>query len=172
VCDRWAVTTPEIRPADVLPEEVLQRFLHLSYHDWLPPEVTRPPLEAFVASEPAVPRWCAGWGRRGDHAIAAWLDDRIVGLAWCRLLTAGDAGYSFVSPEIPCLAIAVDAAARGRGLGGLLLDALSARLPALGFGALTLAVEADNPARRLYARHGFAEEAEEGGYVRMRAVYG
>lgn len=153
-----------------LAEPLLQRFLWLSYVDWQPADVLRPALEAFVAAEPAVPRWCAGWGRRGDHAALAVLDGEPAGLAWCRLLTADDSGHSFVSEEIPCLAIAVDAVARGRGLGGQLLDALAGRLAERGYEALTLAVEEGNPARRLYARRGFTEELAANGYVRMRRV--
>lgn len=163
-----AVTAPCVALDPPLPEPLLQRFLHLSYVDWQPPEVERPALAAFVTTEPAVPRWCSGWGRSGDHAALATIDGEPVGLAWCRLLTADDSGHSFVSEEIPCLAIAVAPAARGAGIGGAMLDALAGHLAERGYRALTLAVEPENPARRLYARRGFVEEIEAGGYVRMR----
>jgi ribosomal protein S18 acetylase RimI-like enzyme len=162
------MTTPEIALDPPLDEALLQRFLHLSYVDWQPPEVERPAFDHFVATEPAVPRWCAGWGRPGDHAALATIGGAPAGLAWCRLLTADDSGHSFVSERIPCLAIAVEPAARGTGVGGALLDALAVCLAERGYAALTLAVELENRARRLYGRHGFVEEAEAGGYLRMR----
>lgn len=56
--------------------------------------------------------------------------------------------------------------ARGQGIGGALL----ARLVALADGAglsMSLAVEPDNPARRLYERHGFVAGDTSGFYLRM-----
>lgn len=52
--------------------------------------------------------------------------------------------------------LAVSAAARGQGVGGLLLDACARRARTLGLARMGLLVERDNPAARLYARHGFA----------------
>jgi GNAT superfamily N-acetyltransferase len=154
-----------------LDEAVLVHLLHVSYFGWLPPDAPRPSLDEFRRDEPAVPRWTAGWGRTGDAAVAAYRGDRVVGLAWCRLLRADDAGNSFVAEDIPCLAIAVEPDARGCGVGGQLLDRLVRVLQQSGQRALTLAVELDNPARRLYPRHGFVPEAEVSGYVRMRATW-
>lgn len=154
-----------------LAERVLQRFLHLSYTDWQPPDVARPALDVFCATEPAVPRWCAGWGRHGDHAALALVGGERAGLAWCRLLTAEDSGHSFVSTSIPCLAIAVEPAARGQGLGRMLLDALAGHLAERGYEALTLAVELENPALRLYERARFRPEHEADGYLRMRRIF-
>jgi ribosomal protein S18 acetylase RimI-like enzyme len=91
-----------------------------------------------------------------------------LGLAWCRRLRSDDAGNSFVAEDIPCLAIAVRADARGVGIGTELLRRLIARLTDAGCAALTLAVEVDNPARRLYPRVGFVPDVELNGYVRMR----
>jgi ribosomal protein S18 acetylase RimI-like enzyme len=39
-------------------------------------------------------------------------------------------------------------------------------------GAVTLAVEVDNPAARLYLRHGFQHDVEINRYYRMRAELG
>ncbi|MBB5233499.1 GNAT family N-acetyltransferase [Deinococcus budaensis] len=51
--------------------------------------------------------------------------------------------------------LAVAPPARGRGLGGRLLEAGVARAVALGLPRVGLLVEDGNPAARLYARHGF-----------------
>jgi GNAT superfamily N-acetyltransferase len=150
----------------------LERMLYVSYFDWQPAGADRPDLDVFVRQDPAVPRWAHGWGRAGDEAVQASMDGRPVGLAWCRLLRADDAGNSFVAADIPCLAIAVEVAARGCGVGGGLLDRLVALLRQKGYPALTLAVEVDNPARRLYPRHGFVPDGERNGYVRMRVDLG
>jgi len=50
----------------------------------------------------------------------------------------------------------VDREARGRGVGGALLDALEARARAIGYHKMVLAAFATNvPGTRLYERHGF-----------------
>lgn len=63
--------------------------------------------------------------------------------------------------------ISIVPAERGRGLGTALLEWLAAWADREGR-AVTLHVEANNPARRLYARHGFLDDGEEGPYVKMR----
>ncbi len=52
---------------------------------------------------------------------------------------------------------------RGRGVGGALLDALVDAARDAGSVALSLSVEPDNPARRLYERLGFHRVGEVGG---------
>lgn len=53
--------------------------------------------------------------------------------------------------------LAVVAEARGRGLGGLLLDACARHAAELGLPRVGLLVEAGSPALRLYQRHSFRE---------------
>jgi ribosomal protein S18 acetylase RimI-like enzyme len=148
--------------------QLLARMLYLSYFDWRADDAATPAFEEFVREDPVVARWTSGWGRAGDEAVLASIAGEPAGLAWCRRLRADDSGNSFVSEDIPCLAIAVERSARGHGIGGRLLDLLAERVAASGTAAITLAVEADNPARRLYPRHGFVPELEGNGYVRMR----
>ena len=63
--------------------------------------------------------------------------------------------------------VALLPAARGRGLGGALLNALCAEGR-----PITLSVVADNPARRLYVRSGFEAVDTAPPYVRMLFVPG
>ena len=56
---------------------------------------------------------------------------------------------------------------RNSGIGARLLDALVARARALGYECIALAVENENPAVRLYERHGFVRDREFEPYVRM-----
>ena len=69
------------------------------------------------------------------------------------------------------MTIGVDAAFRGRGIGGALLVALAELAKAEGFRQLSLSVETTNPALRLYKRVGFRPiGADEGGSVTMIRV--
>lgn len=60
-----------------------------------------------------------------------------------------------MNAETPELTIAVRQDLRGRGIGGALLDELIAAARKAGLPALSLSVEPDNPALRLYERAAF-----------------
>jgi ribosomal protein S18 acetylase RimI-like enzyme len=125
------------------------------------PDGPRPPrLKAL--GEPALARYVEGWGRPGDAGIVANAESgEPIGAAWYRLFPPDDAGFGFVDGRTPELSLAVVAKARARGVGTGLLAALLDRARADGFPALSLSVEPDNPARRLYERYGFVRVGGE-----------
>ena len=130
------------------------------------PDAERYPNE-FLLAHPEVTRYHDGWGRGGDVALVAEDDGRLVGCVWWRLFTEGDHGEGFVDEHTPELAIAVVADRRGEGIGVRLLDAAVERARSDGYARLSLSVDADNPARRLYAREGWIEHEPEDGLGRM-----
>lgn len=67
----------------------------------------------------------------------------------------GRRGYGNIDPYTPELAIAVLPEFRGRGVGAALLNALFDRLAGQNYSRLSLSVQKDNPAFRLYRRVGF-----------------
>jgi len=107
-----------------------------------------------VLARPELAHYVTGWPRPGDMGMVAE-DGPPVGAAWLRLLPEQDPGYGFVDDETPELSIGVVPRHRGRGIGSLLLEALIEAARAQRYPALSLSVEPDNPARRLYERHGF-----------------
>jgi ribosomal protein S18 acetylase RimI-like enzyme len=119
----------------------------------------RPSVDDMLA-ERSNARYVDGWGRAGDVALAALdRDDTPIGAAWYRHFPADDAGYGFVSAEIPELSIGVDCDHRDRGVGSLLLGSLLQRARARDERAMSLSVDRENPARELYRRFGFEERA-------------
>jgi ribosomal protein S18 acetylase RimI-like enzyme len=103
-------------------------------------------------------RYLDGWGRPGDAAVVALAaDGQRLGAAWYRLFPAEEPGWGFVAPDVPELGIGVVAEARGRGVGSALLDALLALAREQGYRAVSLSVDRQNPARRLYERKGFRD---------------
>jgi ribosomal protein S18 acetylase RimI-like enzyme len=110
---------------------------------------------------PYLAKFLRGWGRPGDLGVIA-LDraqERPVGAAWVRHLVGAEKGYPAVDDAYPELAIAVLPERVGQGLGGALLGRLLA-LARPRYPGVVLSVRADNPARRLYERHGFAVSGE------------
>jgi ribosomal protein S18 acetylase RimI-like enzyme len=115
----------------------------------------RPALDELL-ERPDLRRYVEDWGRIGDTAIVAL--DRLnepVGAAWYRQFTADAPGHGFVAPDVPELSIAVYPECRGQHVGSLLLGTIVSRARSAGYRSMSLSVAAENPARRLYARHGF-----------------
>jgi GNAT superfamily N-acetyltransferase len=106
---------------------------------------------------PHVRRYLDGWGRPGDAAVIAVVDGRRLGAAWYRLFPAEDPGWGFVAADVPELGIGVVTEARGAGIGSALLDALMTLARKQGYRAVSLSVDRQNPARRLYERKGFRD---------------
>jgi len=102
------------------------------------------------------------WGRAGDSAFIAEAAAGIAGVAWYRFWTREDHSYGFVDESIPELGIGVHHPYRGRGIGKALLVRLLEHARQQGIGAVSLSVERDNPALRLYSRLGFVVVGDVG----------
>ncbi|HSI98437.1 MAG TPA: GNAT family N-acetyltransferase [Gaiellaceae bacterium] len=130
------------------------------------PDRELPPYETLI-DHPELVRYHRGWGRHGDAGVAVEHDREVVGVAFYRLFTEDDRGHGYVDPETPELGIAVAEAYRGAGIGTRLMDELAACARASGIGRLSLSVDVENPARRLYERLGYREISRGGTSVRM-----
>lgn len=105
------------------------------------------------------------WGRPGDAALIAESAETptgIAGAAWYRFWSREDHSYGFVDESIPELGIGVHHVYRGRCIGSALLVRLLEQARQQGIGAVSLSVERDNPALRLYRRLGFVVVGEVG----------
>jgi len=142
-------------PAD---EPLLLEMLWLAFH-WR--------HEATAADrwpDPEAPRrYVEGFGRPGDAGVVAEHEGTLAGATWYRLLPASDRGYGYVGDDVPELTLAVAAGYRRRGVASALLERLVGEAEAGGFASISLSVEPDNPALRLYRRHGFVRAGEVGG---------
>ena len=141
---------------------------------------------AFMPTIAGARRFMAdAWRRAGmDEFVVAVDGGEVVGFAWCSEhgvsiregALAAIAGWGLAGPirlvlrgwprqlvELPTPAgpslveLQVHPTRRGRGVGALLLGRV---IDDVGGEALSLTTRSDNPARRLYERHGFAVTAE------------
>jgi ribosomal protein S18 acetylase RimI-like enzyme len=149
-----------IRPARPDDEPFLTAMLELACN-WRDPEPGR--MRDAVEA-----RYARGFGRSGDLGVIAESDSAPAGAAWCRLLSGADRGYGYVADDIPEPALAVSPGHRGAGLGSRLIDALKRAAAQAGYRTLSLSVEPDNAARRIYERAGFTRCGTEGGSWTMR----
>src|SRR5262245_9735949 len=123
--------------------------------DWRP-DVELPPRE-WVLAHPQVAPFHTAWGRDGDVGVVAEEDGAPCGLAWYRFFTEQEHGEGFVDPATPEVAVAVVDGMRGQGIGGALMLAIHERAREAGVERLSLSVDPDNPAKRLYVRLGYVD---------------
>lgn len=139
--------------------------------DWRTDAHVRSALDVLASPETA--RYVSGWPQAGDGGVVAELVGLgPVGACWWRYLPVDDPGYGFVRVEIPEVTVGVIAKQRGAGVGDALLRRLisladQARLP-----GLSLSVEPENYAIRLYERLGFMPVGTNGGSVTMLLTLG
>ena len=119
-----------------------------------------------VMGRPELAHYVTDWPRRGDLGVIAE-KERPVGAAWLRVFSEDDPGYGFVDDQTPELSMGVVPQWRGHGLGADLLGAVIADAADAGLAAISLSVERDNYAARLYERFGFRRVSEAGGSFTM-----
>lgn len=155
---------PTVRPAEARDADFLTEML-VAAAFWRPERPSGTVTE--VLSQPELAHYVAGWPRPGDLGVIAMDGEQPVGAAWVRLLPESDPGYGFVDAATPELSMGVVQAWRGRGVGSRLLEQLVAAAREQGLASLSLSVEPDNYALRLYERVGFQQVGQISGSVTM-----
>jgi ribosomal protein S18 acetylase RimI-like enzyme len=153
-----------IRPLTEADADCLWEMLYQAVY--VPQGAEPPPRK--VVREPGMAHYAADWGRAGDLGyLAVDASGHTVGAAWLRLLVGPDRGYGTIDDTTPELAVAVMPIWRGQGIGTRLLIALlgAARES---YDAVSLSVQADNSALKLYQRLGFVVVEDGGAWFTMR----
>lgn len=99
-------------------------------------------------------------GSPHDRAFVAEAEGKIVGAAWARIMK----DYGHMDDQTPSLAISLYKEYRGMGIGTALLKNLMMDLKAASYERVSLSVQKDNYAVKMYEKAGFtvcAEKKEE-----------
>ncbi len=142
-------TIRELKPFEF---ECLVDFL---YNAIFVPEGCEPPPRSIVDT-PALQVYVADFGKPEDYGLVAEVDSKRIGAIWARIMN----DYGHIDDATPSLALSVNKAFRGKGVGTALLKSLLGLLDEKGYEKVSLSVQRNNPAHRLYARLGFEVVAE------------
>ena len=153
-----------LRPATDADVEAIQQIVYEAI-SWNA-SAEFPPLETII-DHPELIRYHGGWGRPGDAGVLADAGGEVVAGAFYRLFTEADHGQGYIDADTPEVAVAVWGAPKGKGVGSTLLDALHEMARNAGFAKVSLAVDSDNPAMRLYERQGYVGESVDEGDTLM-----
>jgi GNAT superfamily N-acetyltransferase len=153
-----------VRQAEAQDIPFLLRVLAIAA-DWQPGVEPRTVVDVLAASDLA--HYVPDLGAR-DRGLVIQDEERDdVGAAWWRFFGAADPGYGFVARDVPEVTIGLLPTSRGRGLGSRLLGELIALGRIEGLPALSLSVETENFAARLYRNLGFVQVDTNGGSATM-----
>lgn len=120
------------------------------------PEGVEPPHRDIIKL-PELQVYVEGFGTRdADIAYVAEVSGRIVGAVWVRIMD----DYGHIDDTVPSLAISLYKEFRSCGIGTALMSAMLGQLKARGYGKVSLSVQKQNYAVRLYRKFGFVTISE------------
>ncbi len=149
-----------IRP--ILPEEVqaLDDFL---YEAIFVPQGIDPPPRSIIENDD-LQVYVRDFGDSPhDHCLVAESEGKIVGAVWARMMH----DYGHIDNQTPSLAISLFKEYRGQGIGTQLLRQMMDLLSQKGYGQVSLSVQKENYALRMYQKAGFDVVADRGEEVLM-----
>ena len=142
---------------NIHPQEipVLDDFLYEAI--FIPQGVEPPPRSIIEQDDLQV--YVRGFGDDPhDHCLVAEVDGKIAGAVWVRIMD----DYGHVDDQTPSLAISLYPEYRGQGIGTQLLNQMLDMLRQKGYPQVSLSVQKENYALRMYQKAGFETVEERG----------
>lgn len=129
---------------------MLEEFLYQAI--WVPEGFEGEVPRSIVRDDPKCRAAFEGFGALpDDRALVAEADGEVVGVCWVRTTDE----YGHIDDATPSFSISLYPEHRGRGIGTALMRRMLAKLEAAGYARVSLSVQKENPALRLYKRLGF-----------------
>ena len=127
---------------------LLNDFLYEAIY--VPSGIEPPPKTVIYFPELQV--YVADFGKKEhDIALVAEVNQKIIGAVWVRIMN----DYGHIDNTTPSLAMSVFKEYRGLGVGTALLEELIAILKSKGYARISLSVQKDNYAVKMYQKVGF-----------------
>lgn len=147
---------------NIQPQEipVLDDFLYEAI--FIPQGVVPPPRSIIEQDDLQV--YVRGFGDDPhDHCLVAEVDGKIAGAVWVRIMD----DYGHVDDQTPSLAISLYPEYRGQGIGTQLLNQMLDMLRQKGYPQVSLSVQKENYALRMYQKASFETVEDRGEEVLM-----
>lgn len=120
------------------------------------PDGMEPPPKSVI-NFPELQEYIVDFGKRKhDKALVAEVQGNVVGAIWARIMN----DYGHIDYDTPSLAMSVYQKYRGSGIGTSLLSHLLSAERSAGYSKLSLSVQKDNYAVKMYEKMGFTIVAE------------
>lgn len=135
---------------------LLEDFLYEAV--FIPDGAALPPRS--IIRSPELQIYIKDFGRhKDDMGFIAETDGRAAGAVWTRIMN----DYGHIDDGVPSLAIALYAEYRKMGIGTALLEAMLAELGKSGYERVSLSVQKENYAVKMYVNAGFRVFKDSGG---------
>ena len=166
-CGGESVKEYNIRKMKTDEVELLEEFLYQAIFQ----RDKESPIPRDVLEQPELRVFIDEFGQPDDHCLVVEMNGCVVGAIWARVLPVSAGAYGCVDDETPFLAISLLEQYRGKGTGSRLLNEMISLLREKGYSRVSLAVQKDNYALRMYEKAGFVtidENNEE--YIMVRQL--
>ena len=119
----------------------------------LPDGAAAPPRE--IVNQPELAVYITDFGQADDLCLVAEAYGHLLGAAWTRILAGKVKGYGNVDEHTPEFAVSVKKEFRQQGGGSKLMQEMIVLLKSRGYERVSLSVNKDNYAYRMYQKLGF-----------------
>lgn len=136
-----------IRPIKNNEYKILDVFLYEAI--FIPDGIQAPPKS--IIEKPELQVYVEDFGKKDDYCLVAEINSKIIGAVWVRIMD----DYGHIDNNTPSLAISLYKDFRGRGIGTALLESMLSLLESEGYEKVSLSVQKENYAYRMYLKTGF-----------------
>lgn len=121
------------------------------------------PLPKEIINKPELNIFIKDFGKPDDYCLVAEIDNKIIGAVWSRILSGEIKGYGNIDSTTSELAISIYKQYRNKGIGTELMKGILKLLKEKGYKRVSLSVQKDNYAVKIYKAVGFKtfKETEE-----------
>ncbi len=122
---------------------------------FVPEGIEKPPKS--IISDPSLANYYENWGKDiYDIALVIEINGELIGSIWGRKFLSEEKGYGFFDEDTPEISMAIKNEYRNKGLGTKLIEEIIEIYKDVGVKALSLSVDKQNLAFKLYTKQGFS----------------